>query len=119
MNILMLKICMNMHDLCLMNADKTDISNINRSRNQTSGITLPGENQLESQSAGDLHAKKQRSGGGKTRDITESLSDGSTNIPTGVQKVTTGNNGHKDKSVGEMEKSRDFCRGILSINWET
>ena len=92
-----------------MNADKTDISNTNRSRNQTSGTILPGrtkEVQLESQSAGDLQAEKQRSAGRqKIGDITKSLSNGSTINPTGVQKVTTGNNGHKDKSVGEWDKS--------------
>jgi hypothetical protein len=110
-----------------MNADKTDISNTNRPRNQTPGTTLPEEKskeiQLESQSAGDLHAKKQRSAGKqKIRDIkeiTKSLSDGSSINPTGEQKFTTGSSCHKRKSVGEMEKSRDSCRGILSINWET
>ena len=44
-----------------MNADKTDISNTNRPRNQTPGTTLPEEKSkeipLESQSAGDLFAK--------------------------------------------------------------
>jgi hypothetical protein len=98
-----------------MNADKTDTSNTNRTRNQTSGTILPGKTkgvQLESQSAGDPQAEKQRSARRqKIGDITKSLSDGSTNIPTGVQKVTTGNNGHKDKSVGEWDKSQNICRG--------
>ena len=44
----MLKVCMNMRDLCLMNADKTDISNTNRPRNQTPGTTLPEENPKKS-----------------------------------------------------------------------
>ena len=39
----MLKVCMNMRNLCLMNADKTDISNTNRPRNQTPGTILPEE----------------------------------------------------------------------------
>ena len=65
----------------------------------------PKKSQLESQSAGDLHAKKQRSDGKqKIRDIkeiTKSLSDGSSINPTGEQKFTTGRNCHKSKSVGE------------------
>ena len=104
----MLKVCMNMRDLCLMNADKTDISNTNRSRNQSPALHFQREIQeiqLESQSARDLNAKKQRSAGEqKIRDIkeiTKSLSDGSSINPTGIQKVTTGINSHKDKSVGE------------------
>ena len=79
------------------------------------------EVQLENQSAGDLNAKKQRSAG-KIRDIkeiTKSLTDGSSINPTGEQKFTTGRNCHDSNSVGEVEKSRDFCRGILSLNWET
>ena len=52
---------MNMRDLCLMNADKTDSSNTNRSRNQTSGIILPGEKPAGESICGDLYAVKQRS----------------------------------------------------------
>ena len=54
---------MNMRDLCLMNADKTDNSNTNRFRNQTSGIILPGEKPAGEPICGDLHAVKQRSAG--------------------------------------------------------
>ena len=54
---------MNMRDLCLMNADKTDISNTNRSRNQTPGIILPGEKPTGEPIYGDLYAEKQRSAG--------------------------------------------------------
>ena len=53
---------------------------------------------------------------GKRSEISQSLSDGSTNNPTRAQKVTTGMNSHKDQSVGEWEKSQNFRRGILSIN---
>jgi hypothetical protein len=98
-----------------MNADKTDISNTNRSRNQTPDIILPEENQLESQSAGDLHAKSKdlrEAKDQRCQESTKSLSDGSTIIPTREQKVTTGRNSHKDQTVGEEEKSRDFCRGF-------
>jgi hypothetical protein len=104
-----------------MNADKTDISNTNRVQESNARYyTSRGRNQLESQSAGDLHAEKQRSTGSKQNqryhEITKSLSDGSTINPTGVQKVTTGNNGHKGKSVGEMEEVPRYLQGIFSIN---
>jgi hypothetical protein len=84
-------------------------------------LHFQGKNQLESQSAGDLNAKKQRSAG-KIRDIkeiTKSLSDGSSVNPTGEQKSTTGSNCHKNQSAGEIEKPRDFCKGITSLSWET
>ena len=42
---------MNMRDLCLMNADKTDNSNTNRFRNKRPVLYFQGKNQLESQSA--------------------------------------------------------------------
>ena len=51
-----------------MNADKTDISNINRPRNQTPGTTLPEKKSKEIQSAGDLTAKKQISAEKATKD---------------------------------------------------
>jgi hypothetical protein len=46
-----------------MNADKTDNYNTNRSRNQTPGIILPGEQPAGEPICGDLHAVKQRSAG--------------------------------------------------------
>ena len=46
-----------------MNADKTDNSNTNRFRNQTSGIILPGEKPAGEPICGDLYAVKQRSAG--------------------------------------------------------
>ena len=52
---------MNMRDLCLMNADKTDNSNTNRFRNQTSGIILPGEKPAGEPICRDPYAVKQRS----------------------------------------------------------
>jgi hypothetical protein len=108
-----------------MNADKTDISNTNRPREQTPGTTLPEENPrnpMESQSAGDPNAKEQRSAGKQEirdiKGITKSLSDGSSINPTGEQKFPTGRHYHESYYVGEVEKFRDFCRGIISLNWE-
>ena len=82
--------------LCLMNADKTDISNTNRSRNQTPGTILPGEKPTGKPICGDPHAVKQRSAGTaeeaenqKYRE-TKSPSDGSVDNPIRAQKVTTG-----------------------------
>jgi hypothetical protein len=46
-----------------MNADKTDISNTNRLRNQTPGTILPGEKPTGKPICGDLYAIKHRSAG--------------------------------------------------------
>ena len=105
---------MNMRDLCLMNADKTDNSNTNRTRNQTSGTILPGkteEVQLESQSAGDLQAEKQRSAGRqKIGDITKSLSDGSTNNPTGNRKSQQATTATKTNLLGDGRNPKISAR---------
>ena len=112
---------MNMRDLCLMNADKTDISNTNRYRNQTPGIILPGENQLESQSAGDLYAEKQRSAGtaeeaeNQRYQETKTQSDGSVNKPIRAQKVTTGKTATKTNLLENKRKPK-ISAGDPSIN---
>ena len=70
-----------------MNADKTDNSNTNRSRNQAPGIILPGEKPAGEPICGDLYAVKQRPA--STAEEAEDLRHQET-TQSGVQKVTTG-----------------------------
>ena len=90
---------MNMRDLCLMNADKTDISNTTGPGIKRPVLYFQGKTNWKANSAGDLHAIKQRSAGtaGKQKqknqgylENTKSLSNGSAITPTRAQKVTTG-----------------------------
>ena len=92
---------MNMRDLCLMNADKTDNSNTNRFRNQTSGIILPGEKPAGEPICGDLHAVKQRSAG--TAEEAEN------------QRYQGTTQSRYRKSQRAKQPPRQICRGTREI----
>jgi hypothetical protein len=97
-----------------MNADKTDISNTTGP-----GITRPvlyfqGKTNWKANLLEIPMLKSKDLRGGKTRDITESLSDGSITNPTRVQKVTTGKQPPRPICRGTRE-SRDSA-GDPSIN---
>ena len=98
-----------MRDLCLMNADKTDISNTTGPGIKRPVLHFQGKTNWRANSAGDLHAIKQRSAGTARKqkqknqrclENTKSLSNGSAITPTRAQKVTTG-----------KEPQRRICRG--------
>ena len=98
---------MNMRDLCLMNADKTDNSNTTGPGIKRPVLYFQGKNQLESQSAEiymlrskdrQVLLKKQRVG-----DIRQQPNQGT--------ESHNGQNSHQDESVGEQEKSQSICKG--------
>ena len=98
---------MNMLDLCLMNADKTDNSNTNRFRNQTSGIILPGEKPTGEPICGDLYVVKQRSAG--TAEEAENQKYQET-TQSGYRKSQRAKQPPR-QICREQEKSQSICRG--------
>ena len=98
---------MNMRDLCLMNADKTDISNTTGPGIKRPVLYFQGKNQLESQSARDPHAVKQGSAG----TAGEAEARESAKQPRQGTESHNRQNCHQDQSVGDQENPEDICRG--------